>query len=316
MENQNNFAAQVAASEKAQKHAQEIQQSRVGGLGGSDAALVFKIGLNGMASLTATDHKRLAVMLGKTEPDNWAGNAFTNAGHLFEDWAEKCLPWGACGYNREKVLSAPLAKNFKVFAHADFVTGEMHDAVIECKFVQGATEIVIDKYYAQLQWYYMLGVHTVTLYHGKGTAEPFEVKEAVLEPVQRDETAIKVLLNGIKILDKALSEGWLPEVADKVTTDDVPEIVAQAFETMQSIKEQQKALADEEKEAKKTLLEYVEGFGITGIVATDGSKHQIIYTKPSIAKTFDVAAFAEAHPEIDLTPFYKETKRAASITFK
>lgn len=316
MDTKTDFAAQVAASEKALQHAQEIQQSRVGGLGGSDAALVYKIGLNGMASLTATDHKRLAVMLGKTEPDNWAGNAFTNAGHLFEDWAEKWLPWGACGYKREKVLSAPLAKNFKVFAHADFVTSEMHDCVIECKFVQDVTARVIDKYYAQLQWYYMLGIHTVTLYHGKGTAEPFKIEEAVLEPVQRDETAIKVLLNGIKILDEALSDGWLPEVADKVTTDDVPEIVAQAFQTMQSIKEQQKALADAEKEAKKTLLEYVEGFGITGIVATDGSKHQIIYMKPSVARTFDVAAFAKAHPEIDLEPFYKETKRSALITFK
>lgn len=314
MENQNNFAAQVAASEKAQQHAQEIQQTRIGGLGGSDAALIFKIGESGLAALSATDHKRLAVMLGKTEPDNWAGNAFTNAGHLFEDWAEKVIPWGDKGYEREKVLSQPLARNFKVFAHADFV--EFGEVVTECKFSQNPTERVINQYWAQFQWYYMLGAKDVVLFHGSGTADPFEVLETYAKPIQRNETAIEMLLAGIKTLDDALSEGWLPDVVDKVTTDDVPEIVAQAFETMQSIKEQQKVLADAEKEAKKTLLEYIEGFGITGIVATDGSRHQIIYTKPSIAKTFDVAAFATAHPEIDLTPFYKETKRAASITFK
>ena len=316
METKTDFAAQVAASEKAQAHAQEIQQSRVGGLGGSDASLILKIGESGLAALSATDHKRLAVMLGKTEPDNWTGNAFTNAGHLFEDWAENYLPWGACGYEREKVLSKPLARNFKIFAHADFVTGENHEAVIECKFSQQPTARVINEYWAQLQWYYMLGAKYVSIFHGQGTPDPFDVAETKLEPIQRSQDTIEILLAGIKTLDDAISDGWLPEVADKVTTDDVPEVVARAFETMQSIKEQQKALADAEKEAKKTLLEYIEGFGITGIVATDGSKHQIIYSKPSIAKTFDAAAFAAAHPEIDLTPFYKETKRAASITFK
>lgn len=316
MENQNEFAAQVAASEKAQQHAQEIQQTRIGGLGGSDAALILKIGQSGLAALTATDHKRLAVMLGKTKPDAWAGNAFTNAGHLFEDWAENYLPWGKCGYEREKVLTNALARNFKVFAHADFVTGENHYAVIECKFVQKDTEKVINDYFAQLQWYYMLGATSVTLYHGQGSADPFEVAEAKLEPIARDQETIEIMLAGISTLDKALSDGWLPDIIDKATTDDVPEIVRNAFAEMQSIKEQQKTLAEAEKTAKKTLLEYLEAFNLSGIVATDGSKHQIIYTKASVTRTFDVEKFAKAHPEIDLAPFYKETKRASSISFK
>ena len=316
MENQNNFAAQVAASEKAQQHAQEIQQTRIGGLGGSDAALILKIGQSGLAALTVTDHKRLAVMLGKTEPDTWIGNAFTNAGHAFEDWAENYLPWGKCGYEREKVLSNALARNFKVFAHADFVTGENHGTVIECKFVQKDTRAVINQYWAQLQWYYMLGATAVSLFHGTGTAEPFEVAEGTIDPIERDQETIDILLAGIQTLDKAISDGWLPEIIDKVTTDDIPEIVAQAFDAMQSIKEQQKTLADAEKTAKKTLLEYLEAFNLSGIVATDGSKHQIIYTRSSVSRTFDVEKFAKAHPEIDLTPFYKETKRASSVTFK
>ena len=314
MENQNNFAAQVAASEKAQQHAQEIQQTRLGGLGGSDAAMILKIGESGLAALTATDHKRLAVMLGKTEPDTWTGNVYTNAGHAFEDWAEIYLPF-ANKYEREKVLSAPLARNFKIFAHADFVTDE-GETVIECKFVQKDTERVINEYWAQLQWYYMLGARNVILYHGIGTADPFEVEETFAPSIKRSEETIEMLLAGIQTLDKAISNGWLPEVIDKVTTDDIPEIVAQAFDTMQSIKEQQKTLADAEKTAKKTLLEYLEAFNLSGIVATDGSKHQIIYTRPSVSRTFDVEKFAKAHPEIDLTPFYKETKRASSVTFK
>ena len=49
---QNDFAAHVAADEAAQAHAQEIQQTRIGGLGGSDAALVLRIAERGLAGLT------------------------------------------------------------------------------------------------------------------------------------------------------------------------------------------------------------------------------------------------------------------------
>ena len=39
-------------------HEQEIATSRVGGLGGSDAALVYKIGRSGIEGLSNTDKKR------------------------------------------------------------------------------------------------------------------------------------------------------------------------------------------------------------------------------------------------------------------
>lgn len=314
MENQNNFAAQVAASEKAQKHAQEIQQTRIGGLGGSDATLILKIGESGLAALSATDHKRLCIMMGKTEPDNWAGNAFTNAGHLFEDWAEQNIPWGDKGYEREKILSQPLARNFKVFAHADFV--EFGEVVTECKFVQGTTQNCATKYAAQLQWYYMLGAKDVVLFHGSGTADPFEVWETNTLPIARDEQIITYLLAGIKTLDEAISGGWEPEVIDKVVVSDTPEIVQNAFEKMAEVKAKKKALDAEEAEAKAVLMEYIEGFGLSGIVASDGSKHQIIYTKAGVTKTLDTGKLLEDYPAIDLGKYYKLTKRAASITFK
>ena len=102
METKTDFAAKVAASEKAQAHAQEIQQTRVGGLGGSDAAILYKVGLNGLSALTATDHKRLAIMVGKAMQDNWNGNAYTNAGHAFEEWSEGHITAGEDNFEREK----------------------------------------------------------------------------------------------------------------------------------------------------------------------------------------------------------------------
>ena len=212
-ENQNaaSFAAQVAKDATAQAHAQEIANTRKGGLGGSDAAMVYKVGLNGLLSLSASDVKRLAVMVGTYQAGDWGGNAYTNAGHAFEDYAEQVLPFGRYGYEREAVLKQPLAKAFDVFAHADFVCGSGHSCVIECKYVQQDTAHVVERYYPQLQWYYMLGAQSVHLYHGRGSVEPFEVEEACVQLIERDEQTIAILLNGIKTIDDALCGGWLPK---------------------------------------------------------------------------------------------------------
>lgn len=309
----NNFEAAIAANEAAQAHALEIQQTRVGGLGGSDAAIVYKIGERGMSALTATDMKRLAIMTGKQEQDNWGGNAYTNAGHAFEDWAEKVLPIGA-NYKREKLLTQPLARNFKTFAHADFVLCD--GEVVECKFVQDTTAKVIDKYYAQLQWYYLLGAPTVTLYHGQGTADPFEVHEAELVSIQRDETAIEILLNGIRILDEALANGWQPTAQDKIAYADTPEMVQRAFDKLQEIKEKKAELDAVEAEAKSVIKIYLEDWSLTSIFLAGDVRHTVVYNRASNSMTFNAEKFLKEHPEFDKPQYYKQSKRAASVTFK
>lgn len=313
METKTDFAAQVAASEKAQEHAQEIIQTRVGGLGGSDANILLKIGRGGLGMLTATDHKRLAIMTGKCVQDNWCGNAYTNAGHAFEEWAELNAPLKGMGYEREKKMINRFAVNFKTFAHADFYAD---GDVIECKFVQKPTDVVVGIYYAQLQWYYLMGAKSVYLFHGTGQAEPFEVEETFLQKIERDEDTIKLLLAGIETLDKALKDGWEPDVTDKVSVGDTPEIVRDAFAKMKAIKETKKVLEEQEKEAKAVLKEYVEGFGLAGIVADDGSRNQIVYTRAGETRTFDVEKFKQDFPDLDLSGYWKVSKRAASVTFK
>lgn len=312
----NNFEQQVAVNEEAQKHAQEIQQTRVGGLGGSDAAIIYKISLKGLGALTATDMKRLAIMTGQAEQDNWGGNAYTNAGHAFEDYAERTLPWGADGYEREKVLESKLARNFRTFAHADFVTSKMRNDVIECKFVQAETAKVVDKYYTQLQWYYMLGAQTVTLYHGQGTADPFEVQSGVLEAVERDEEAIRVLLNGIRILDEALTKGWKPDNAEKVELSNTPEAVQRAFFILAEVRAKEAELKGQKEAASAILKEYIEDWGMSSIFTSGEIKHQVIYSKGGTTLTFDAQKFLKEHPEFDKPEYYKKTKRAASVTFK
>lgn len=311
-----NFADIVAAQEQARKHAEEIRNTRVGGLGGSDAAMVLRVATKGLAGLTATDLKRLCVMLGTYVQDDFGGNAYTNAGHAFEDYAATtALPFA--GRQRELVMEQKLALNFRTFAHADFayVNGKCTN-VIECKFVQQTTARVIAKYYAQLQWYYMLGARAVSLYHGTGNAEPFEVIDTHMELIERDEETIDLLLKGIKALDDALSSGWRPEPLEKEVLSNTPEVVQKAFAEMEQIKTLEAELKARKDAAAGTLKQYLEDWGFTGI-QQEGTKHQIIYTKGGVSKTFDSAAFLKDHPEYNDRPeYWKTTNRASSVSFK
>ena len=315
-----NFEQQVAEMQNAQEHAQEIRQTRIGGLGGSDAAILMKIGERGLSALTQTDSKRIAIMLGMAEQNDWGGNAYTNAGHMFEDYAERVLPFNA-NYKREEFIERKLARNFKTFAHADFT--ERNDdlglerlTVIECKFVQGSTANTIGKYYAQLQWYYLLGADAVVLYHGTGTADPFEVFECEAVQVERDEIAIRTLINGIKILDEALADGWKPENVEKIQIENTPEKVQDAFERWSAIQADKKELEAKENEVKAIIKEYLEDFSFTGIVAQGDVKHQVIYKRGGANLSFDSAKFLADHPEFDRPEFYKKTNIKSSVTFK
>lgn len=315
------FAAQVAKDAAAQAHAQEIANTRKGGLGGSDAALVLRIAERGLAGLTATDLRRLCVMIGTADQVQFE-TPHTNAGHAFEEYAENVLPLGE-EYVREMYMEQPLADQFKTFAHADFVAdmkdenGYQYAGVIECKYVQKPTEKVIEQYYAQLQWYYMLGAKKVFLYHGTGAVDPFSVEECELVEIDRDEKTVEMLLQGIKILNDALREGWTPQVPDKMNVADTAELVQKAFAEMQAVKAEEAALKARKEKASAILKEWCEAFALTGLYNVGEEKHQVIYTLASVGKTFDSDKFLAEHPEYKDAPEYlKETRRAASVTFK
>lgn len=314
MEQKTDFEKCVEQQNAMAAHEAEIQNTRVGGLGGSDAAMVLKIGRYGLGALSATDMHRLAVMLGLAEQENWS-NAYTNAGHAFEDFAEDKLPFGQYGYERERFITQPLAKSFKTFAHADFAFGEKRNDIVECKYVQKPTDKVRAEYYAQLQWYYMLGASTVTLYHGQG-AVPFEPDqvEACVTVIERDEDTIAALLAGIHTLDDALANGWEPIMPDKIAVDETPTSVQKAFAVLEIVKRQREALDKQEADAKEILQKYMTDLAYTSVYDTAGNMCTI--SKPSQSRTFDAKRFLAKHAEFDVDEWYKVTNRAGSLSFK
>lgn len=288
----NDFEKFVASTSE---HEQEIKRTRVGGLGGSDASILYRVGLNGMSALTNTDQKRLAVMMGLAEPQDFGGNVYTRAGHQFEDaYAEgvEIAAKEANGeYQREYVMEQPLAKNFKTFAHADFALNNfMNPDVVECKYVQDTTAATLAKYMPQLQWYYVLGANTVILAHGWGSVEPFEVEDAEIVTVERDEQYTKALLQGIKTLDKAISDGWRPVVTDKANVEAAPEVVQSAFANLATAKQMAADAKAMEDEAKKVLQEYMTEFRLNGITNEVTGK-QVVFVGEKTTERFDLDKF-------------------------
>lgn len=177
-----------------QAHQEDINASRIGHLGGSDATMVYKVGRKGINSICATDKKRLAVCLGLTEPTTWGGNKWTDAGHDFEDNFGKELETRGVQFEREKLFHGEQFNHFATCAHADFV---VRNTVYECKCVKSKTyEAVLTRYFAQLQWYYMLGADKVFLVHATAPTEKYTTTF-----VPRNETVINIIRDGLKLLD-------------------------------------------------------------------------------------------------------------------
>lgn len=168
-------------------HDAEIKQSRIGCLGGSDAA--WLLSLNDL-QVPRTTMQRIRVLLGLDEPQAFE-TAYTNAGHMFEDYTEQNIlpvehkPKDGANISREVLLGKKRPfRFFRVQAHADFLTDA--GVVYECKYVtKKTTQHVVQQYMAQLQWYYWMGARRVYLIHGRGCVDPFYVLQHSITYVPR-----------------------------------------------------------------------------------------------------------------------------------
>ena len=294
---------------------EELKKSHANGFGGSDAKMFAKIGARGIESLSTTEKKRILVALGKMEADDFGGNVYTEAGHLFEDYcAEKAYTFA--GFVREKYMEADgLAKHFKVFAHADFYCDETA-AVVECKYSQDDTSKVYEDYLPQLQWYYMLGASKVTLYHGWGTVLPFEVVGEMPVTVCKDNDYIYWLQHGIAVLDQAIEDGAFDDYdTTEVTVSEMDEETAAACRALGVVIARMKEAEKLANEHKATLLAWMEAHGVLNI---KGDGFTVSYVSPTMRKTFDTKKAQADFPVLKDDKYYKTSavKSSVKITLK
>ena len=299
----------------AKAHAEEIKTSRVGGLGGSDAAMVLKIGRNGTCALSNTDIKRLCVMLGIEEPCNFGGNAATEAGHAFEDYiAERLSLIYPLGYTREAKMIGEEYRHFKTFAHADFLTASRK--VIECKFVQDTTQNVLAKYYAQLQWYYYLGADCVTLCHGVGNVEPFEVIDYTFLDVPRDEQAIEAIKLGLEMIDTWCVDEDTPQAPAEIDMKAKQRKLVRKYFTR---KRKVDVMTAEMEQIKAELQAEMEAGNIAKVSGALDSENTAVLTfrKGSTRRTLDTTKALARYPELnEQGDLWKTTTAKSSLTIQ
>ena len=295
---------------------EELRRSHANGFGGSDAKMFAKIGTKGIESLSTTEKKRILVALGKMEAEDFGGNVYTEAGHLFEDYAANAAYSICKGMEREKYMEAKdLAKHFKVFAHADFYD-EATNAVVECKFSQDETMKVYEDYFAQLQWYYMLGAGRVILYHGWGNVLPFDVVSTSLINVDRDDDFIACIRNGIAELDKAIEDGAFDDYdTTEVTVSEMDEETAASCRALGIVIARMKEAEQLANRHKETLLAWMEAHGVLNI---KGDGFTVSYVSPTTRKTFDTKKAQADFPALKDEQYYKTSavKSSVKITLK
>ena len=302
-----------------QQHQQEIETSRVGGFGGSDAALFLRIAKRGsVEGLSNTDLYRIAVAMGIKPYVPVPVTEAMNNGHIFEDSYARYLDAQNKPYQREvKLVAECQPDNFKIFAHADFTfdgkvykTNDTFIFVHECKFIQDqatTVEEVAKNYQAQLQWYYLMGAEYVDLIRGYG--DPNHPKMEIYV-VDENEDILYDLKMGIQILDEAISDGWEPEIEEEFV-DGMSEKMQNIIADYERLKFEKSAIEEKLDELQKQIVEYMTIGNVAKINASLGT---ISRTADSVVESFDSKKFEKEQPEI-YKNYLKKSTRKGSIRY-
>ena len=287
-------------------HKQEIEATRVGGFGGSDAKMIYKIGLKGLSSLNNTDKKRIRVAKGLDEYKPIIMNDAMQRGHDFVDWYEK-QAFAPLNAEREVAISSMLAKNFKTFAHCDFFeNGE----VWELKCLSNP-ENAYNYYFEQLQWYHRLRATKVWLVVCDSSKE---FSDGVLFPVEikRDNNVIDILSNGIKLLDENWDELDL-EIGEEWSETDLMPFEKQDIAAFTSYLQRIQELEKLAEESKEKVFQFMKDNNIKSLKS---DSYTVTFTPDGTKSTLDKSKLFKEHPEIKEQDYLKTSPRKAYITVK
>ena len=306
--------------EEIKSHQQEIQSTRVGGFGGSDAALFLRIAKKGgVDGLSNTDLYRIAVAMGIKPYAPVPVTEAMQAGHTFEESYAKMLEESGNTFDREvKLVAECQPTNFHIFAHADFVImGKIYDKpnqkfqiVNECKFIadeEKCIKEVAETYKAQLQWYYMLGVEYVDLVRGYGDPMQPVVQRMVID---EDETIIDALKEGIRLLDEAIESGWVPEIEEEFACA-MSEKMQNIIADYERLKFEKSAIDEKLEELQKQIVEYMT---IGNVAKINGTLGTISRTADSVIESFDSTKFKKENAEL-YNQYLKKSTRKGSLRY-
>jgi len=294
---------------KKENHEQEIRTTRVGGFGGSDAAMLVAIAerITSGQPLTTTQKHRIRVAKGFETPPPPFTSPEIEAGRAFEN--EVAAEIESKGWTREVYCSPKPNQmdepvNFRIFAHADFMSLDS-DWVKECKWSRKFDLNGLQKEYRwQLQWYYMLGADGVSLV--SDTADGRAVSD-----IKRNAKDVETLRNAVAVLDAAWHD--LDLTITEKSCDELPPTVAALIAEIEAVT---KTMTQEEetlKAKKAELLAYMEKCELNRVWSDSAS---VTYTAPSSSVAFDAKKFEKDHADLFAAYRTKLTKKEGYLTVK
>ena len=294
---------------KKSNHVEEIKATRVGGFGGSDAAMVLAMAeriASGEQLTTAQKHRLLQLKGLETRPD--FDSPEIQAGRDFEDEVAKSLE--AMGWDRETYMtpnpnsSPAVRQHFKVFAHADF-WNPLTNTVTECKWSRKFSHEGLEKQYAaQLQWYYMLGTDAVCL-----TSDTADGRKTT--DVARDDKMVELLKMSLETIDEAFPA--LDLTIRERGCDELPPEIAALMETIEGLKNTQVRIEENLKANQADLLAYMEREGLSKVWTATAS---MTYTAPTSSVSFDAKKFEKDNLDLYAAYRTKITKKSGYLTIK
>ena len=304
------------------EHKNEIINTRVGGLGSSDAKMV--VGIAERETLNYADKERIAVMLGLAEKRQITSKAI-ELGNIIEDAVFEVFKtqFG------ENIASNPrytmeLNLDYRVSNHIDFEISSDSELIwIEHKSTIHGIDQALEDYKYQLAWHAMLGQEKalnegkkfkllLSHYDTNGWDNEFNADKLSIVEVTPNTHLIDKICKGLLIINEQIptfewqpNEGILHASSLPAEINDKCEMMA---EHLRKIKE----MTEQVDNFKSKMCELMVANNVKSIV-TDA--FTITLVEQSVSTTFDKAKFTKEHPEM-VAQYEKKSIRKPYVNIK
>lgn len=318
---------------------QEIESSRVGGLGSSDAAMVQSVArsgdLNGSSAQT-----RIAVMTGAIEkPDFPKTKAMLLGDEIEMKLYDSYREWFPEAISNPLYVSEAMSSEygFNIMNHIDIevVIKEDDDTQtliwFECKASKLETEDVLKTYGSQLAWHWMLlrekanalgyGAQMFLLHYptnGMFTADSYNLsKVQQIEIEEKDVTAdIELLHAGLKVIAEGLPTFQYKQ-PEEIAAYNLPAETQEALVALKGKLDTIKKMEKEVEDFKSNMTVQMEHlYQEHGIKSIKCEAFSLTYVAPSESVSFDSNRFKKEQPEMYAQYNTKVSKRKGYVTIK
>ena len=305
------------------KHKQEIINTRVGGLGSSDAKMV--VGIAERETLNYADRERIAVMLGLAEKRQITSKAI-ELGNIIEDAVFEVFKtqFGESIMSNPRYTMEIPSITFRVSNHIDFEISTPDELIwIEHKSTIHGINQALDSYKYQLAWHAMLGQDKaqaegkkfkllLSHYDTNEFDGTFDADKLSIVEVTPNTHLIDKICKGLLIINEQIptfewqpNEGILHASALPTEINDKCEMMAEYLRKIKEMTEQVDTF-------KQRMCELMVANNVKSIV-TDA--FTITLVEQSVSTTFDKAKFTKEHPDM-VAQYEKKSIRKPYVTIK